>query len=69
MMLTLEQQNRAFYRSKPLELINEQQHSVAQVFISQAYSENGMNEDSLEIIEKVISLYPDQTALLWLKAV
>ena len=28
-----------------------------------------MNEDSLEIIEKAISLYPDQKALKWSKAV
>lgn len=69
MKLTLEQQNRAFYTSQPLKLINEQQHSVAQLFISQAYSENGMNEDSLEIIDKAIGLYPDEAALKWLKAV
>ena len=50
-------------------MINEQQHSVAQLFISQAYSENGMNEDSLEIIDKAIGLYPDEAALKWLKAV
>ena len=27
-----------------------------------------MNEDSLEIIDKAIHIYPDYTALKWLKA-